>query len=389
MSDLSRRDFVRMCLAAGAGCVAGSLATITGGCTRRQIGDLPRGIAGGDRIGPAAGVANADNGFEPGYVALHRTGELKRRGERLWDRMRACQLCPRRCMVDRIDGTPGFCQASSDLVISGAQPHFGEERPLVGRGGSGTIFFSHCALRCVFCINYDVSLEGRGRNRSVENLAGMMLDLQRRGCSNINVVTPTHYAAHIFLALDMASAEGLRLPLVYNTCGWELPEIMDTLDGVVDIYLPDFKYAFEEMAVRYSTLTPPDFEERQPEVAARFTRTDQYPEVTGNAFIEMNRQVGVARPGPDGLVTRGLMARHLVMPGEEGVENGIAVVEWIAQNLPKDTYLNIMSQYTPMYRAFDYPEISRRLRPDEYDRVVTAAVDAGLTNLDIQGHPAG
>ncbi|MGI5818655.1 MAG: radical SAM protein [Armatimonadota bacterium] len=379
MKDLSRRDFLNVCIAAG----AGGLAAICAGCGRRAGLNLPP-LEPGER--PAPGVA-ADDGFEPAYLELHRSGELKRRGERLWDRMMACRLCPRSCMVNRIEGERGFCQATSELLISSYHPHFGEERPLVGDGGSGTVFFTHCSLRCVFCINYPISLEGQGDTRQIEQLARMMLSLQDQGCANINMVTPTHYSAHILLALDKAASAGLRLPLVYNTCGWELMDVLELLDGVVDIYLPDFKYSSGEMAAKYSTMTPADFEERQPEVAARFTRTDNYPEVTAESFREMNRQVGVAKPGPDGLVMRGLMARHLVMPGEEGVQNAIGVVEWIAENLPKDTYLNIMSQYTPMYKAFDHPEIARRVRPDEYERVVAFARDAGLTNLDIQGPP--
>ncbi len=370
MTGCSRRDFINMCLAAGAGSIAG-ITALTAGCNREQLR-----------------VANANvhpDDFEPNYLALHRSGELKERGEKLWERMEACHLCPRKCMVNRIEGQRGFCNATSELVISGYHPHFGEEAPLVGSGGSGTVFFSHCALRCVFCINYNISLEGQGNPRSVDELADMMLSLQRQGCSNVNMVTPTHYSPHIFLALDKAAEQGLRLPLVYNTCGWELMDVMEMLDGVVDIYLPDFKYMNEEMAVRYSMLAPPDLEERKPDLMERFGRTDDYPEVTAAAFEEMNRQVGVAHPDPDGLVRQGLMARHLVMPGEEGVENAIEVIEWIARNLPEDTYLNIMSQYTPMYRAFDYEEISRRLERHEYERVVNAARNAGLTNLDIQG----
>lgn len=389
MERVSRRDFIKMCLAAGAGCVAAPLAAVCAGCGRRQTTGLSSDLQMAERPPSPVGIANAnaDTGFQPAYLELHKSGELKRRGEELWERMRLCGLCPRNCRVNRIGGDSGFCQASSELVISSYHPHFGEERPLVGRGGSGTIFFTHCSLRCVFCINYDVSLEGRGTPRNIEDMAQMMLSLQQQGCANINVVTPTHYSPHILLALDMAAAEGLRLPLVYNTCGWELMDVLELLDGVVDIYLPDFKYMSSDMAARYSTYAAPTFEKRQPQVAERFTRTDSYPEVTGQAFVEMNRQVGVARPGPDGLVRRGLMARHLVMPGEEGVQNAIEVVRWIAENLPRDTYLNIMSQYTPMYRAFDYPEISRRITRAEYDRVVKAAREAGLTNLDTQGHP--
>ncbi len=193
----------------------------------------------------------------------------------------------------------------------------------------------------------------------------MMLHLQAIGCHNINVVTPTHYPAHIVLALDVAAARGLRVPLVYNTCGWERLEVLELLDGVVDIYLPDFKYADGKMAAKYSS------------------DAESYPEVTKQALLEMHRQVGVAKPADDGLMYRGLMIRHLVMPNEVGGTRD--VIGWIAENLPKDTYVNIMSQYRPMYKAFDYPAISRRLTRDEYADAVRWAKEAGLTNLDIQG----
>jgi putative pyruvate formate lyase activating enzyme len=194
----------------------------------------------------------------------------------------------------------------------------------------------------------------------------MMLKLQEMGCHNINVVTPTHYSAHIVLALDIAAGKGLRLPLVYNTCGWERLEVLKILDGIVDIYLPDFKYSDGKMAEKYSS------------------GAGTYPEITQAALLEMHRQVGVAKPAPDGLMHRGLMIRHLVMPG--GVSGSRGVIEWIARNLPKDTYLNIMSQYRPMYKAAQYPEISRRISRREYEEAVHAAKDAGLTNLDIQGY---
>jgi len=214
----------------------------------------------------------------------------------------------------------------------------------------------------------------------------MMLRLQAMGCHNINVVTPTHFSAHIVLALDMAAAGGLRLPLVYNTCGWERLEILKKLDGVVDIYLPDMKYASGEMAMKYSSCAPPDLKRSRPEVAERYSSSETYPELTRMALLEMHRQVGVAKPASDGLVHRGLMIRHLVMPNR--VSGAKEVIQWVANNLPKDTYLNIMSQYTPMHRAFEYPEISRRITREEYREVVRAAKEAGLTNLDIQGHRA-
>ena len=242
------------------------------------------------------GLGNKGISFEPAYLKLHRNGELKKRGERVWSMMKSCNLCPRECGVNRLQGEEGFCHASSQLEVSSYNPHFGEERPLVGRGGSGTIFFTNCSLRCVFCINWEVSHAGQGSPRSIDELSAMMLHLQKMGCHNINVVTPTHYMPHILLALDQAAGKGLRLPLVYNTCGWERLEILRMLDGVVDIYLPDFKYSKREMAAKYS--------------ADAF----EYPEVTKASLLEMYRQVGVARPKSDGMVYRGLMIRHLVMP---------------------------------------------------------------------------
>lgn len=304
--------------------------------------------------------------FEPSYVSLQSSGELKQRGEELWDIMGECRLCPRECGANRLAGEKGFCQASSSLVIASFHPHFGEEAPLVGRGGSGTVFFSHCSLRCVFCINWEISHGGQGSRSDIRKLARMMLQLQDMGCLNINVVTPTHYSAHILLALDRAAADGLRLPLVYNTCGWERTEILKLLDGIVDIYLPDFKYSENSMAGKYSA------------------DADSYPEMTRSALLEMHRQVGVARPAENGIMRRGLMIRHLVMPNH--VENSKGVMTWIADHLPKDTFVNIMSQYRPVYRALDYPEISRRLSGSEYAEVVNHARGLGLTNLEIQGY---
>jgi putative pyruvate formate lyase activating enzyme len=319
----------------------------------------------GDR--PLGGEARVDPDFEPPYLGLHASGELRRRGDELWARMEACDLCPRECGAARLEGERGFCQASSVLEIASHHPHFGEERPLVGQGGSGTVFMTNCGLRCVFCINWQISQGGEGRRRDIEALAGMMLDLQELGCHNINVVTPTHYSPHILLALDVAAGWGLRLPLVYNTCGWEKLDVLRVLDGVVDIYLPDCKYSEGAMASRYSS------------------EAETYPEVTREALLEMHRQVGVAVPAEDGLMYRGLMIRHLVMPNE--VSGTRQVVEWIAENLPKDTYLNLMSQYRPMYRAHEHPDIARRITREEYADAVTRAMAAGLTRLDLQGAP--
>lgn len=309
--------------------------------------------------------ANIDPNFEPSYIKLHKTGELKKRAEILWQMMENCELCPRMCKAKRLKGKKGFCGAvGTDLVVASYHPHFGEERPLVGSGGSGTIFFSNCNLRCVFCQNWDISHLGKGKKVSIEELASMMLELQSIGCHNINVVTPTHYSAHILKALEVAAANGLRLPLVWNTSGWERLEVLKLLDGVVDIYLPDFKYWNKDMAKKYSS------------------GAESYPEITKKAILEMHRQVGVAKPKEDGVMYRGLMIRILVMPSN--VSGSEEVIEWIAKNLPKDTYVNIMAQYTPQFKAYDYPEISRRITRDEYKRVVDKAKKLGLTNLDIQ-----
>jgi putative pyruvate formate lyase activating enzyme len=304
--------------------------------------------------------------FEAGYLKLHRSGELKRRGEQLWAMMESCELCPRMCGVNKLKGERGFCQANSQLEISASHAHYGEERPLVGRGGSGTIFLTNCNLRCVFCINWQISQGGDGNPGSIDDFADMMLALQKTGCHNINFVTPTHYSPHILLAVDKAASKGLKVPLVYNTCGWERVQILKFLDGIVDIYLPDFKYSDGEMASKYSS------------------GAGTYPEVTKKALLEMHRQVGVAKPADNGLMYRGLMIRHLVMPNDVSGTHG--VIDWIANNLPKDTYLNIMSQYSPTYKAFDYPEISRRITREEYSDAVNYAKASGLTNLEIQGY---
>ena len=315
----------------------------------------------------AKAFADSTNPFAPAYLKLHKTGELKRRAKELYAMLESCELCPRMCGVDRLNGESGFCQApGAALVISAAHPHFGEERPLVGRGGSGTIFLTHCNLRCVFCQNWEIAQLGRGRKSNIGVLAMMMLQLQSAGCHNINLVTPTHYSAHILKAVDIAAARGLRLPIVYNTSGWERLEILKHLDGVVDIYLPDFKYWASDMSAKYSS------------------GAESYPQITSQAILEMHRQVGVARPVKNGVMQRGLMIRHLVMPNNTGGSERI--MTWIADNLPKETYVNIMAQYNPRYKAFDYPEISRRITREEYKQAVLRAKEKGLLNLDIQGY---
>jgi putative pyruvate formate lyase activating enzyme len=326
---------------------------------RARNGADPRLDATGAALPP-----HIDPAFVPGYLRLHRTGELARRGEQLRALMANCTLCPRQCGAARLAGEQGFCGATDRLQVASHHPHFGEERPLVGRGGSGTVFLTHCNLRCVFCINWSISQGEPGPRSRVSELADTMLALQARGCHNVNIVTPTHYSAHVVLALDEAARRGLRVPLVYNTSGWERLDVLALLDGVVDIYLPDIKYASGEAADRYSS-------------GAR-----DYPEVTRKAVLEMHRQVGVAMPAADGLMYRGLMIRHLVMPNS--VSGTRDVLSWIAAHLPKDTYVNIMSQYQPAYRASDFPAISRRITRAEHEDAVGWARSQGLTNLEVQ-----
>jgi len=301
--------------------------------------------------------------FKPAYQVLHRNGVLKQRGELLWDRLGSCDLCPRECGVDRISGEQGFCQAGSKLKVASFNAHFGEERPLVGVGGSGTIFLSHCNLGCVFCQNWDISHQGSGIEVEIADLAAMMLQLQEQGCQNINVVTPTHFAPHVVLALDLAAGQGLRLPLVYNTSGWERPDILALLEGVVDIYLADFKYMDAGKSALYSS----------------DART--YPDITRSALLEMNRQVGVALSAENGLIFRGLMIRHLVMPGD--ASGSLEAMKWISSNLPLNTYVNIMIQYRPIYHAHLYPEIDRSVKREAYEEVVREARQCGLVNLDV------
>ena len=296
-------------------------------------------------------------------MGLHRSGELRSRGEVMWEIYQECRLCPRECRVDRIAGEKGFCQASSTLKVASFNAHFGEERALVGVGGSGTIFLSHCNLGCVFCQNWDISHQGSGTEVEIGDLAGMMLQLQEQGCQNINVVTPTHFAPHVVLALDQAAGKGLRIPLVYNTCGWERSEILALFEGIVDIYLADFKYMDGGKSARYSS------------------DAKCYPEITRSALIEMNRQVGVAMPEQNGLIFRGLMIRHLVMP--DNVSGSAEAMQWISANLPLDTYVNIMIQYRPAYRAHLFPEIDSFVSRETYLDVVREARRFGLVNLDV------
>jgi putative pyruvate formate lyase activating enzyme len=296
------------------------------------------------------------------YRQLQRRGELGERARQAAALFKSCSLCPRQCGVNRATGEKGFCRATERLKVYSAQPHFGEESSLVGRRGSGTLFFSNCNLRCVFCQNWPIAHEGHGTEIEDEALAAMMLRLQSIGCHNINLVTPTHVMPNILNAVNRAAERGLRIPLVYNTSGYERVEILSLLEGIVDIYLPDMKYMHPAKAAMYSP------------------GASDYPEVVKRAVLEMHRQVGVHATDADGLARRGLMIRHLVMPNR--VAGTEAFVRWVAEHLPKTTYVNIMAQYHVDYEAFNYPEIRRRITVPEYLEAMAWAQTYGLSNLD-------
>lgn len=298
--------------------------------------------------------------FEPAYVALLRSGELRRRVEAAYERMHNCDLCGRKCGVDRYT-TYGACKTGTKATVASYGPHFGEEDPLRGYGGSGTIFFSWCNLNCQFCQNYDISQLGHGEEIEAEELATMMLSLQARGCHNINLVSPSHVVAPILAAVLIAAEAGLWLPLVYNTGGYDSLEALRLLDGVIDIYMPDMKYADEEIAYRYS-------------------RVRNYPAVNQAAVKEMHRQVGDLVLDERGIALRGLLVRHLVLPG--GLAGTPEIARFLAEEISPDTYINIMDQYRPCYRARQYPPLDRPITPREYEEAMEAARRAGLHRFD-------
>ena len=298
----------------------------------------------------------------PAYGRLELEGKLAERIARADEILDACRLCPRQCGADRARGERGFCRAPKRVMVYSAHPHFGEELSLVGEGGSGTIFFSNCNLRCVFCQNWSIAHKGLGDRISDERLAAMMLRLQKIGCHNINLVTPTHVMPHILRATRTAFHWGLRLPLVYNTSGYERVEILKLLDGVVDIYLPDLKYMHGEQSAKYSA------------------GADDYPEVARKAILEMHRQVGLHTTDERGHARRGLMIRHLVMPNR--VAGTREFVKWVAEEVSPETYVNIMAQYHVAYRASEFEEIGRGITAREYLEAMDWAEEAGLTNLD-------
>jgi putative pyruvate formate lyase activating enzyme len=290
--------------------------------------------------------------FVPSYIELAQTGKLAGRVELLTEILWECRLCPRECRVNRQEGQVGYCQAGADVMVSSAFPHFGEEPPLVGQHGSGTIFLTHCNLRCIFCQNYDISHLGRGEPIAPADLARTMINLQEMGCHNINFVTPTHYAAQIVAALPLAIEKGLRLPIVYNCSGYESIEVIRLLAGIVDIYMPDAKFMEEQYA-------------------RQFCDAPDYPEVLRVVLKEMHRQVGDLALNSGGIAERGLLIRHLVMPG--GVASSESILRFIAEEISVHSYVNIMNQYRPEYRADEHRQIDRRTSHKEYLEAIQLA----------------
>jgi putative pyruvate formate lyase activating enzyme len=305
----------------------------------------------------------ATQGFEPAYLRLYESGELPRRVERALELLQSCTACPRRCRVDRLADKFAVCRTGRHTIVSSYGPHHGEEDCLRGRGGSGTIFIAGCNLRCVFCQNFDISWQVRGTSAPPEKLARMMLELQAEGCHNINFVTPEHVVPQIIEALPHAIAGGLRLPIVYNTSAYDSMESLELMDGVVDIYMPDFKYWDRENARKYS-------------------RAPDYPEVARRTIKEMFRQVGDLMLDGRGVAQRGLLIRHLVMP--HNIAGTREVMRWIATELSPTTYVNLMPQYYPAGKVSrtEFAEINRRVTPAEFDQALDEAWRAGLDRLD-------
>ncbi len=299
---------------------------------------------------------------EPAYLALLQSGELEKRVRSAEQQMRDCDLCARYCHVDRLESIRGaICSTGAQAVVHSYGPHHGEEDCLRGWSGSGTVFFSWCNLRCIFCQNWDISWKGRGEERSPEDLARIMLSIQDMGCHNVNFVSPSHVVAQILEALLIAAERGLRLPLVYNTGGYDSLEALSLLDGVIDIYMPDMKYGDSELAHRHSHVR--DY--------VGFNRA---------AVKEMHRQVGDLVIGENGLARRGLLVRHMVLP--KGIAGTEAVLRFLAEEVSPNTYVNLMDQYRPCYRADEVPELSRSITTAEFDEALEIARRSGITRLD-------
>ncbi len=303
--------------------------------------------------------------FVPAYIDTAASGLLDEKIEKASAMLKKCRLCARYCEVDRTKGQKGFCGIGDKAVVSSSGPHFGEESPLVGNGGSGTIFLTSCNLLCLFCQNDDISHLREGVEMSSEDISDVMCSLQRKRCHNINFVTPSHQMPFLLKAVALAIKKGLSVPIVWNCGGYESMEAMQILDGVVDIYMPDFKFSRKESAGRYCSAF-------------------DYPEVARCAVAEMHRQVGDLVMDDSGIAQRGLLVRHLVMPGDVcGTEQ---IMKWLAENVSPHTYVNVMAQYRPCYKASQFPEIAGRITTAEYEQALFWAKQEGL-RLDQELNP--
>ena len=298
---------------------------------------------------------------EPSYIQTYEKGLLTKKAAAAAGLLKSCRLCPRKCGVDRLAGQTGFCNTARFAWVSSYGPHFGEEQPLVGTYGSGTIFFTHCNLLCLFCQNFDISHQGAGQEVTDGELANVMLALQKQGCHNINFVTPSHVVPQILKAVGVAVQQGLNVPLVFNTGGYDRVTTLELLDGVFDIYMPDIKFWSSQ-------------------VAENSCQAGDYPETARKALAEMHRQVGDLQIDDSGVARRGLLIRHLVLPG--GLAGTREVMRFIAQKLSPDTYVNIMSQYRPCGRAAEVEGLDSHLSPEEYKNAVSAAIEEGINRLD-------
>ncbi len=299
--------------------------------------------------------------MDPVYIQAYKNGSLKDRANKSHESLKCCNLCPRQCSADRLSGETGTCNTGEYAMVSSYSPHFGEEAPLVGNHGSGTIFFTHCNLLCSFCQNFDISHEGHGRTVTDRELADMMMSLQALGCHNINFVTPSHVVPQILTALILAVESGLNVPLVYNSGGYDSRETLKFLDGIIDIYMPDFKFWNTEPA--RATCDAPD-----------------YPEIAREAIKEMHSQTGSLVINNQGIATRGLLVRHLVMPGKmAGTEQ---IMNFLAEEISTDTYVNIMPQYRPCGKAYRHEQLERSISPEEFYEAIDLAIAAGITRLD-------
>ncbi len=283
---------------------------------------------------------NNNKVINPSYISLFETGELERREKLAWKKMAKCCLCPHKCKADRLEGREGFCGTGKYAIVSSATPHHGEERPISGANGSGTIFFSRCNMACVFCQNWEISAGGSGRELKNEELAKIMLALQLEGCHNINLVSPSHIIPHFLSALLIAVENGLNIPVVYNSGGFDTVDSLKLMDGIVDIYMPDMKYGKSKTALRLSKI-------------------DDYVKINQASVLEMYRQVGNLKTNQAGIAYRGLLVRHLVMPGM--LDETELVLKFLSEDVSKNTYINLMGQYRPCYNADQHPEINKAL----------------------------